>query len=507
MQLDDDHLLLTHYAQDRSQAAFAELIERHVDMVYSTALRIVGDSHLAEDVSQAVFLTLSDKAAHLSPRAIVGGWLYHVTCLTARNARRSEMRRQRREAAAAAAQCSAGTAPATSSCVDVDAALAKLKRSDRDVLVLRYLEDRSPDQIARQMGLSKEATAKRLTRGLARLRRILSPGATFAATGLINPAPDALRTMINSMPQCATQPVVIAQLARSAVRALMRARIAMAFKLASLAALIVVLTSTGIGLMMTAPATTPTTRPATNGTSLEITMNFPQVMDRWWIDPVANHYTRENDELIIENHDANNAALHAELGGMSWDDYRVKIEFLVETETSEPVRQIGGFPWNVQLCPSNTNIFCQIFGDGAVNIGYVYDFDHPGDWRHLSDRRINPPPLNEWQTLTLTARQGHVTISLDGEQLNEADVPGGTAGMCGLLINFASDARVRVRNIEATLLDPTAEQRAELDETTATNWANYKRRRAEQAKPVEPREFPANKPGMTTTLPPEVKPR
>ena len=64
--MDDEQLLLLQYAGERSESAFGELVARHIDFVYSAALRVVhGDSHLAQDVAQTVFLDLGKKARSL----------------------------------------------------------------------------------------------------------------------------------------------------------------------------------------------------------------------------------------------------------------------------------------------------------------------------------------------------------------------------------------------------------------------------------------------------------
>lgn len=93
----DDQDLLARYARDNSETAFAALAERHVNLVYSTALRSVGNAHAAGDISQAVFIILANKADKLSRRVVLSGWLYQTTRLTAANFLRGEIRRQKRE--------------------------------------------------------------------------------------------------------------------------------------------------------------------------------------------------------------------------------------------------------------------------------------------------------------------------------------------------------------------------------------------------------------------------
>src|ERR1043165_5718757 len=93
----DDHQLLAEFARASSETAFTALVQRHVNLVYSTALRSVGNAHAAEEISQAVFIILAQKAGKLSPRVVISGWLYQTTRLTTANFLRGEIRRQKRE--------------------------------------------------------------------------------------------------------------------------------------------------------------------------------------------------------------------------------------------------------------------------------------------------------------------------------------------------------------------------------------------------------------------------
>ena len=86
--------LLAEYAANGSEAAFRELVARYIDLVYSTALRLGdGDTQLAEDVTQTVFISLARKAASLSSAVMLGGWLHQHTYYVATRAVRDERRR------------------------------------------------------------------------------------------------------------------------------------------------------------------------------------------------------------------------------------------------------------------------------------------------------------------------------------------------------------------------------------------------------------------------------
>src|ERR1035441_10526683 len=93
----DDAELLYSYVTQRSEEAFAALVERHLSLVYSSALRQVGDGHLAEEITQAVFIILARKAGSLGPGTILPGWLCRTAHFTACNALKAEHRRQHHE--------------------------------------------------------------------------------------------------------------------------------------------------------------------------------------------------------------------------------------------------------------------------------------------------------------------------------------------------------------------------------------------------------------------------
>ena len=186
----DDGALLRDYAQSGSEDAFAELVRRHLDVVYSTALRAVnGDEPLAKDVCQSVFIDLARKASNLSSRSVLTGWLYTSACFAAAKAVRSERRRQAREQEAHAMQ---EQIISTSEPADwdrirpvFDAVMLELKAPDREALLLRYFERRSLAEVGRRLGLSENAARMRVERALERLReRLTRRGVTSSAAAL-----------------------------------------------------------------------------------------------------------------------------------------------------------------------------------------------------------------------------------------------------------------------------------------------------------------------------------
>src|SRR5438552_4747146 len=182
-----DQELLRDYTGRRSEAAFAELVRRHVDFVYSAALRMVRDAHLAEDVAQGVFVALAQSASQLRDRPVLSGWLHRTAQNLAANTVRADVRRRAREQEAAAMnELHEPDAVWEDIAPHLDDALGELSEADRDALLLRYFEGKSTRQIAQMLGTSEDAAQKRVSRALERLREFLAKrGVTAGASGLV----------------------------------------------------------------------------------------------------------------------------------------------------------------------------------------------------------------------------------------------------------------------------------------------------------------------------------
>ncbi|MGD0208213.1 MAG: RNA polymerase sigma factor [Verrucomicrobiota bacterium] len=184
-----DQQLLRDYAESRSETAFAELVRRHVDFVYSAALRMVRDTHLAEDVTQGVFVAFAQNARQLTDRPVLSGWLHRTAQNLAANTVRSEVRRRAREQEAAAMNELLATEPDAAwehIAPQLDAALGELSDADRDALLLRYFERKSASEMAQTLGTSEDAAQKRVSRAVEHLREFLSKrGVAIGASGLV----------------------------------------------------------------------------------------------------------------------------------------------------------------------------------------------------------------------------------------------------------------------------------------------------------------------------------
>ncbi|HXC36367.1 MAG TPA: sigma-70 family RNA polymerase sigma factor, partial [Candidatus Acidoferrales bacterium] len=144
MQSADDNTLLRQYTETRSDDAFTELVTRHINLVYSVAMRQVGDPHEAEEIAQAVFVILAKKAAALRHEKALSSWLFQTTRLTANNFIRGEMRRHRREQEAfmQSSQNEIPDAVWRQISPELDAAVAALGTQDRRAILLRFYEGR-----------------------------------------------------------------------------------------------------------------------------------------------------------------------------------------------------------------------------------------------------------------------------------------------------------------------------------------------------------------------------
>ncbi len=191
---EDDHTLLRRFADQNDSDAFRVIVDRHLPLVHSAALRQVCDADLAQDVCQSVFIVLARKAAKLKPQTVLSGWLYRTARFTALRALKSEQRRIAREQATAAMNNADSDQQAWSQLEpDLDEAMSRLSEKDRDAILLRYFENRNLSEVGAQLGVSEDAAQKRVSRAVEKLRRFFTRrsipiSATAISTALANKA-------------------------------------------------------------------------------------------------------------------------------------------------------------------------------------------------------------------------------------------------------------------------------------------------------------------------------
>ncbi len=113
--------LLARYTGQHAEDAFAEIVRRHLDLVFSAALRQVRSPQLAEEVAQSAFTDLARQAHRLAPGTVLTAWLYQVTRRTAIDVVRRESRRQLREQTACELTAMNATALSGQNPMDADA--------------------------------------------------------------------------------------------------------------------------------------------------------------------------------------------------------------------------------------------------------------------------------------------------------------------------------------------------------------------------------------------------
>jgi RNA polymerase sigma factor (sigma-70 family) len=202
----DDMELVRQYAVHQSEIAFAALVSRHANLVYSAALRRVRDPQLAEEITQAVFIILARKADSLRPETILPGWLYRTACYTANSARKREYRRQQREqedymqSTLQEAQTDAAWEQMSPL---LEEAMLRLGQTDRDALVLRFFEGRNLHEVGTVLGASEDAAKKRVSRAVEKMR------AFFTRRGIVLSA--AVLTAAISANSVQAAPAVLAK--------------------------------------------------------------------------------------------------------------------------------------------------------------------------------------------------------------------------------------------------------------------------------------------------------
>jgi RNA polymerase sigma factor (sigma-70 family) len=242
----DDTTLLRRFAVEGSEADFSELVRRYLDLVYSAALRQVnGNSGLAADICQSVFIDLARKARSIRPGLALAAWLHRATRLAALAAMRAENRRAVREQEAAAMRELQQTEPApdwTAFRPMIDEALDDLSDRDREAVLLRYCRNQSLRRVADSLGVNENAARMRVDRALDKLRVVLakrgvtSTSSTLAAAlagQAITVAPTGLAATVTTTALAVAAASTASTLGMIPLMASMKMKVALATTLAT----------------------------------------------------------------------------------------------------------------------------------------------------------------------------------------------------------------------------------------------------------------------------------
>ena len=222
---------LQEFVQTRSPEAFARLVDRYIDVVHSAATRQVRNSETAQDVTQAVFLVLAQKAGNVRPGQPLAAWLLQVTRYAAANARRETDRRNHHERRAGEMALRQAATQQHDRPDDfswdelsplLDEGMCKLRAKDRDVLVLRYFDKKSAREAGEALGISADAAEKRTTRAVAKLRQFFQRrGITVSgialAAGLTARSAEAAPAALKPLVTAATSSSIAAPAAAGAI--------------------------------------------------------------------------------------------------------------------------------------------------------------------------------------------------------------------------------------------------------------------------------------------------
>jgi RNA polymerase sigma factor (sigma-70 family) len=219
-----DAELLQRYAGQKDERAFAEFVQRHLGLVYATALRSTGGrSHLAEEIVQRVFTDVARKAARLCHHPVLTGWLYRSTRYVAMETNRTELRRQKHHEAFAARPDTTSPMEAAADWEQLrpvlDEAMERLKEQDREIMLLRFFQGLTFAEVGEKLCLSENAARMRAERALDKLRGQLGKRgvtSTTAALGLLlanqafAQAPTGLATSVAATALAAAPAVAVA---------------------------------------------------------------------------------------------------------------------------------------------------------------------------------------------------------------------------------------------------------------------------------------------------------
>jgi RNA polymerase sigma factor (sigma-70 family) len=205
-----DFDLLRRFARHGDQAAFADLVRCHLNLVYGTALRKLEDESAAEEVAQNVFAALAHKAWQFAPDDSLPAWLHRTTLLESKQWLRGELRRRRREQTAGELGTTMKTPEEQTALLALvpllDEALLSLPEKQRSALLLRYFENRSLREVGAAFGVGEDAAQKRVASALERVAHFFTRRGFKSASATATVA--ALQHTAVSAPAALVEPII-----------------------------------------------------------------------------------------------------------------------------------------------------------------------------------------------------------------------------------------------------------------------------------------------------------
>lgn len=216
MREQNDAELLSAYLNQQSEDAFGLLVERHIVLVYSAAIRQVQNPQLAEEITQATFAILAQKAPGLTSRTTLAGWLCRTAHFVARNASKIELRRHYREQEAYMQSLINEPSPETwpQFAPLLDEAVAHLNETDRSAVILRFFERKSLNEVSDILGVAPDAAQKRVSRALEKLRNFFARRGVNSTTSAI--AESISAHSLQAVPVGLTKTVTLIAIAKGA---------------------------------------------------------------------------------------------------------------------------------------------------------------------------------------------------------------------------------------------------------------------------------------------------
>ena len=295
----NDAELLREFVKHHSDAAFSGLVEKHVNLVYSAALRMVRDDALAKDVTQSVFIQLARKAPTLREGNALPGWLYRVTRCQAANAVRSEQTRRRLETEATMQAHFEDNASWKHIESDLDEAMTALNAEEQNLVVMRFFQNQNWHDISAAVALSEDTVQRRVGRALEKLRSFFAQRGVAVSCAVIGLALSA--NAVQAAPAGFVSGVTAASLAKAA--GANSSGLLSAFKtLLTKKAAILLGATAAVGVSVA--VVTTTSKPATTAAGLN--------------DGLVLHYTFDNDESGGKVTDTSDAKNHGKASGVRW---------------------------------------------------------------------------------------------------------------------------------------------------------------------------------------------